>query len=244
VHIKYGLLVGFAIFCCAIAWGQTDTAIAIAQKDSATYFNTVNPLQVHRINERLVADSLVNKLKSDDAFWYAGLAPERDKPDRRASFWLWFVQQGWLKSAIWLLIVGGFIAVLIWYLAASNIFLLKKQPKNLSDVKNEAINEDIFSLPYKAEIQKAIAAQNFRLATRLLYLQTLKQLSERNIIQYQADRTNSTYLSQLYQTPYYKDFFNLTRHFEYVWYGQMQVSPTAFAAIQQNFEHFNRQVVL
>jgi hypothetical protein len=71
-----------------------------------------------------------------------------------------------------------------------------------------------------------------------MFLQLLKNLSEKNIIQYKHDRTNFDYLSQLYATRYYEDFFRITRHYEYSWYGQFEVSPKTYQVIKKEFEDF------
>ena len=57
--------------------------------------------------------------------------------------------------------------------------------------------ENIFEINFQQEIDKAVQAGNYRLAVRLLFLRLLKNLAEKNIIQYQQDRTNFDYLMQL-----------------------------------------------
>ncbi len=79
-------------------------------------------------------------------------------------------------------------------------------------------------------------------AVRILYLQTLKMLSEKNIITYQADFTNMHYMQQLSQTLFYKDFFTITRHYEYVWYGEFAVSESAFDRIKNDFTSIQNKV--
>ena len=56
------------------------------------------------------------------------------------------------------------------------------------------------------------------------------------------ERTNSDYLAQLYNTSYYKNFFRLTRNFEYVWYGKFDISAEAFQMIQQDYKNLKEQV--
>jgi len=67
-----------------------------------------------------------------------------------------------------------------------------------------------------------------------MYLHILRLFSERDIIHYKIERTNSDYLMQLYNTSYYKDFFRLTRNFEYVWYGKFDISSAAFELIRKD----------
>ena len=92
-----------------------------------------------------------------------------------------------------------------------------------------------------AEIEKAIQENNYRVAIRLMFLRALKNLAQKNVIHYKQEQTNFDYLMQLHTTTYYKDFFRLTRHYEYAWYGQFAVSNSSFAIIKKEFENFDRQ---
>lgn len=76
------------------------------------------------------------------------------------------------------------------------------------------------------------------MAIRLMYLRLLKNLSERNIIQYKQDRTNLDYLMQLHPTRYYNGFFRITRNYEYSWYGEFPVSNEAYGIIKKEFDNF------
>ena len=68
-----------------------------------------------------------------------------------------------------------------------------------------------------------------------MFLQTLKLLSDTNIIHYQPDYTDLDYLQQLHQTKYYNEFFTVMRSYEYVWFGKFEVSTERYAAIKNDF---------
>ena len=239
-HIKLLLLL-VSLLMSTSSFSQYDTSF-IEKKDSAKMFDKVNLFQIRQVQERKVRDTVVQNLKKDDAFWYVDLKPEREKKQQRFPSSIKLRNLSWLQPLIWTLIIGGFTAVLIWYLAISNITLFRKAAKKMEPVVAEGVTEDIFSLDYEAEIHKAVSEQNFRLAVRLLFLQTLKKLSQKSIIQYQTSRTNSDYLLQLFNTSYYKDFFKLTRNFEYTWYGQMPLQEPSFAVMKNDFETFNQRL--
>jgi hypothetical protein len=143
---------------------------------------------------------------------------------------------------MWFIVTGGFIAIMIWFLLTSNVRLFQKKSSRIPANSNELAVEDIFEINYDNEIAKAIKENDFRLAVRLLYLQLLKDLSNKNIIQYKQDRTNGEYLLQLLGTAYYADFFQLTRSFEYTWYGQFLISKESFYKVQSNFSQFKNKV--
>jgi len=75
-----------------------------------------------------------------------------------------------------------------------------------------------------------------------MFLQMLKTMSGKNIIQYKQDRTNFDYLLQLRDTKHYHDFFRLTRNYEYSWYGNFPVSDEAWQLIKNDFEKFNNTI--
>ncbi len=212
---------------------------------------------------RKVSPTALNKLKGDKSFWYIDVAPdsadrkeeqnkekaEQDKSSSRSSrsgksSGDSGSSGGGMNALLWLLIIGGFGALVIWYLGNSNIRLFQRnrKMKDTDATEMEEMPEDIFKIPYQRELDKAIAAGNYRLAVRLLYLSLLKQLADKGRIRYRQESTNSDYLAQLYKTPLYNDFFRLTRHYEYSWYGQFPVSEQIFTTIRNEFEKLGAKI--
>ncbi|RYF78312.1 MAG: DUF4129 domain-containing protein, partial [Chitinophagaceae bacterium] len=147
--------------------------------------------------------------------------------------------QKWFQNLLWIIILCSFIAVVIWYLASSNIRLFSKQSKKIvEEGPEEEMTDDIFSIQYEKEIQKAEGAGNYRLAVRLWYLKTLREMADRNIIDYRHERTNNEYVNSLAGGRYYRDFFRLTRNFEYTWYGQFPLSSEGYNMMRRDFSSF------
>jgi hypothetical protein len=48
---------------------------------------------------------------------------------------------------------------------------------------------------------------------------------------------------QLQPTAYYRDFFRVTRHYEYSWYGEFNVSADAYSIIRHEFDQFEKTTV-
>ncbi|HEU4574063.1 MAG TPA: hypothetical protein VFS36_03600 [Chitinophagaceae bacterium] len=186
-----------------------------------------------------IPDSVVAALRRDDAFWYANASVLKQQPAAaKQSFWEWLSLQQWYRVLAWGIIIGGFIAVVIWYLASSDVRIFRRRNKIIHDNSGGENPENIFSMEYPAGIAKAELAADYRLATRLLFLQLLKDLATNNLIQYQQERTNSFYLGQLRNTGYYNDFFRLVRNYEYAWYGQFAVSRQIYDRIKNDFTEF------
>jgi hypothetical protein len=186
---------------------------------------------------------VIQKLKTDEAYWYINTVPERQKQkEAKLNEEKPWYDQDWVSKLIWFLVIAGFVAILIWFLASSNIKLFRKKPVFIVDEAQEITEENIFSLNYEREIRKAMDQQNYRLGIRLWYLFVLTELAQRNIIEFKHERTNSEYIHQLYGTTYYKDFFRLTRSFEYIWYGRFELTPDIYARLQNDFLNFKQQL--
>ncbi|MGN6163125.1 MAG: hypothetical protein ACTHOF_01160 [Flavisolibacter sp.] len=242
------------IFCLLVffineaGFAQTDTPVVdtiISQvsttADTLSEFSKVN--NASAVQARPIADSIIQKLKSDDDYWYVNTVPPRQKKvEEKSSGGESIFEKAWFSNLVWFLIVGSFVAILIWFLASSNIKLFRKRDVAIVDEDLEITEENIFSLDYEKEIHKAISDQNYRLAIRLWYLNILKEMADKNIIQYQHEKTNRDYLDQLDHTHYYDGFFRLTRNFEYSWYGQFPLQADGFQLLQKDFQTFKQQL--
>jgi hypothetical protein len=213
----------------------------------------MNPLVL-----RQLPDSSIEELKKDKSFWYADSVFRRRQTQRqqvqaeppqdttsftrpaRAERYKPVAQRSWFQTLLWIVIIGGFVAFMSIYLMNSNVRLFNKKGGQLGTTEEEEPEmDDIFAINYQKEVDRAAKAGNYRLAIRLMFLRLLKNLSERNIIQYKHDRTNLDYLMQLSTTSYYKDFFRITRNYEYSWYGKFPVSEDVYNVIKNDFDQFD-----
>ncbi|MBI3138458.1 MAG: DUF4129 domain-containing protein [Sphingobacteriales bacterium] len=194
---------------------------------------------------RVVPDSTISRLQEEDDFWYANAELEKRKKKKEPLEvpYVPLTQRSWFKSLLWVIIIVVFSAVILFYLANSNLGLLRKNKKikPVGEPGEDEMPEDIFAINYQQEIDKAAGKGDFRMAVRLQFLRLLKGMTERNIIRYQQDRTNLDYLLQLKDTGYYPDFFRITRHFEYSWYGHFEVTAGTYQLIRKDIEQFENR---
>ncbi|GAA4755317.1 hypothetical protein [Flavisolibacter ginsenosidimutans] len=218
---------------------DTVTTVVTSKSNEAPTFSIIK--QKDLVDVRKLPQDKVDELKRSDDYWYANMEPKKKEEPKQE------VQTGtksifeyaWFRNLLWIVILCSFIAVVIWYLASSNIGLFRKSSKKINDeTEEDTLDEDIFNIQYGKEIEKAVSAKNYRLAVRLWYLQTLLELTSRNFIVYSNDRTNSDYVNKLFGGPYYHDFFRLTRNFEYAWYGGFTLSEEAYNLLQADFLKF------
>lgn len=102
--------------------------------------------------------------------------------------------------------------------------------------------EDINRISFDDAIKEAIESRNFRIAIRLLYLQSLKHLADKEYIQWQLNKSNNDYIREVAGKPWQSLFKKLTYSFEYSWYGEMNLTNDEFQDLQVQFQQFNNQL--
>ncbi len=193
---------------------------------------------------KVPADKL-EEMSGQDAFWYANTEFEKPGQDlpREYKPYTPLTQRDWFRTLLWFVIIGGFAAFLMIYLTGNRIGLFRKKAIAANTLEeDQQMPEDLFAINYQREIDKATSQGNYRMATRLMYLRLLKNLSDRGLIKYSQDKTNFDYLLQMHSTSYYSDFFKVTRDYEYSWYGKFDISERAFHLIRKDFDHFESRI--
>lgn len=218
---------------------DTDSSAAI-HKDTLQYFDEITRQPI--FYERKLHDSTIKKIKEDEAYWYADKIQAKQKQPEPVNNNNSLLSKQWFRTLIWILMIGSFIAVVLWYLIAGNVHIFRKPSAKIETDEEQIEEENIFSINYDKEIQSAIQLKDYRLAIRLLYLNSLKTLSDYGKIAYKTGKTNTDYLFQLSGSPFYKGFFTITRAFDYVWYGKFQLSESEFNNVHQQFNHFNELI--
>ncbi|MCH8905244.1 MAG: DUF4129 domain-containing protein [Bacteroidetes bacterium] len=188
---------------------------------------------------------LIDDFLEDDDFKYAR-APRK--------IGLWQVFTAWLDRQLekinphwdtswittWLLyIIMGFAVIMI----LKNVFgeglyaaiYKKSKGKNIS---YQSLDEDDKSIDWQKLIDDAVSEGRYRVAIRLLYLQTLQLLSDAELIDWHKDKTNAQYLRELKDKQLRDKFQILTLTFDYVWFGNLNVDQSSFSKIQNNFRSF------
>ncbi len=201
------------------------------------------PLRNDTLREvRSFRSGVWDKIRGDDDFKY-GLREEQKQAenDTNVGFLEKLIRALSSKTArvvIWSLVIAFLAFLFITYLINNKMLLATKGRRINMDESLPAETENIFDIDFKNSISRAIADNDFRLATRLHFLQMLKHMSLKNIIQYGFDKTNMDYLFELHGTPHYKDFAAASRNYEYVWYGKFAITKEQFDNLKNSFNKF------
>lgn len=114
------------------------------------------------------------------------------------------------------------------------MWIFGKSRKNI--MVQDIDEEDIAQMNLPQLIHETKAAGNYRLAIRYYYLLLLKKLSEREIIHWHKDKTNSDYLYEIKNTSVKNDFEYLSYVYDYSWYGEFPIDDTAFNKAEKAFQ--------
>lgn len=100
------------------------------------------------------------------------------------------------------------------------------------------IESNIHATDFRKLIEDAEKENNFRLAIRYYYLWLLKLLTQEEIIEYDVEKTNSDYQNEITQPPIKKEFAYTSYLYNYIWYGEFDVSPSEFEKAKHAFTKF------
>ncbi|MBC7887805.1 MAG: hypothetical protein H7Z13_07935 [Ferruginibacter sp.] len=145
------------------------------------------------------------------------------------------------KYFFWIL-AGLFAAFILFKLFFAEGFFQRSYAKaNVAELHNERENLST-NADYGKLIAQAVIENNYRMAVRYHYLQSLQKLVAKGAIQFAAYKTNFQYLAELSGKTYKNAFAALTFNYEYVWYGEFEIDGDLFNAIQNKFKQFNSEV--
>ena len=228
------------------------TNLFFAQQDSLAVKNDISKIEIQEIDE-----SHLESYKNDKAFNYI-------EEEQEVSIIYRFKR--WLGNIIrkfWEAIFGVGSAtgvlyfifnILPYLLLAFLVFMLMKfflnvnsqniitgrqNPSTIKFTEDEELikNEDLQAL-----INEAIKQKNFRLAIRYYYLKTLKGLTERDIISWEHQKTNEDYINEIQKRSIKNSFKDITKIYDYVWYGEFNIDELKFETLKTSFDNLNNNI--
>lgn len=243
------------LFILAVSTGYCDTAKPIVPKHEKAVLKT----DTSEVNIRHFNQDALKAYSRRPEFQYKEATTSDTSLWNR--FWRWFwhwiahlFNFGSQKSAsIWilfwkivqiLLLLGGVAALVFLILKSQGINVLNifRRKSASAPIPYSEFFEDINEINFDEEIENAVAKHNYRFAVRLLYLKSLKRLSDAGLVKWQIDKTNSDYINELTDEEQRVSFKLLTLQFEYVWYGEFLIDSQVYTNINTLFQNFNKRV--
>jgi len=179
------------------------------------------------VEESQVLDTWWERLLRRFFNWFGNLFTGVGNP----TFW---------KTATYVFIASVIVYITLKLIGVNFSGLYRKKDKN--EIPYETLGENIHAIDFPDSIEKAITQKNYRLAVRLYYLKTLKELTDREMIDWRINKTNRSYVYELNSPNLRPDFERITLQFEYAWYGNFPVDEEQFIVIKNQFLTFSNSV--
>jgi len=135
-----------------------------------------------------------------------------------------------------------FIILKLYLGADAKFWNFKNSTKKISKKLVYEDDNDIHNTDLENLLRDAINNKNNRLAIRYYYLVLLKQLSNKEIIKYDKDKTNSDYLFEIKETKQRSQFSYLSYIYTYVWYGEFNLNEEDFIKVQEKYKSFFKTI--
>lgn len=141
-----------------------------------------------------------------------------------------------LLQALPYVILLGLLGLLVWLFHRMNPgrMLLKTAAQDhvwLNEEEEIVQRRDINSM-----IEKALADRNYKSAIRYQYLLVLQILNKQEVIKYQSAKTNEEYQREINSEALRTAFRQLSRVYDYTWYGSFTAREETFKKMQQDYQ--------
>ena len=211
-------------------FGQTTSA------SPGVRFNDSIPVEARSFSEETI-----RQFQEDRDFDYGARRREA------LSWWDWltyWLAQQWTKlfqhtyfGTIYNILFYVFcLAVMVFAilkLTGTNVSQLFRGRHDRGVVKSDEWDENIHAIDFDQEIARARQEGDYRRGIRLLYIYTLKQLTDRHLIRWQPGKTNHDYQAELSSTPLQSPFERLSYYYEHAWYGNFPADEALFHRVER-----------
>lgn len=227
-------------------FSQEDESSSEAKKDSITYHKNVNYKKEREFKEELKSKYSDHNFiyKEEEKKKEIEEIKEKKEPLFKPNFNFFRGFASFMKT-IFPFLLGAIVIFIILklYLGSNAKFWNLNRTSKVNAKKLVYEDEDIDNSDIEGLLKKAIAEKNTRLAIRYYYLLSLKKLSEKEIIKYDKDKTNSDYLFEIEDIEKRKQFSYLSYIYTYVWYGEFELNQDDFSEVAKKYNTFYKTII-
>ncbi|MGL4629750.1 MAG: hypothetical protein ACRCVT_00990 [Leadbetterella sp.] len=140
-----------------------------------------------------------------------------------------------IKWVAILFVLGAIVYVLITRKWKPHKF---KDNESLNIVNENTIietEEDLKITQFQDSLALAELSGNYRLATRLLFLDLLKLLVNLDYVRYHKKKTNEDYCQELIGRPFISSFRSCTDYYNKIWFGELNISISMYQKVKSSF---------
>lgn len=136
------------------------------------------------------------------------------------------------------LIVAALIFVIVLIVRSMGPANKTINPENLYEF--DELDENLHETDLERILRNALEKGLFNLAIRVHFLIIIKALSESGEIVWKAGKTNRAYLKEMKLHRNYRSFYQLTRLYEKIWFGNEKLSEPLYAKVAPVYQQFNK----
>jgi len=137
-----------------------------------------------------------------------------------------------------ILMLGLIIFMLFIVITKTQLYQLFYSDKAIETPDYSFSNTGDQYIDYDAAIRQQLEQQQFRLATRLLYLKVINLLRLKEIIHFSKEKTNVDYSHDLTNDDLKTRFLVITSIYNHVWYGDVEIAEEQFLRFNERFQSF------
>jgi hypothetical protein len=148
----------------------------------------------------------------------------------------------YLALILKILLILGIVVLIAWLFNKYYISNPKPSPANQNKIHLSEEERLIQEKDLSVLIEEAETQENYRLATRYWFLNILKNLKEQGLIEYQFQKTNADYKSEIIPQNIKTEFSYLSRFYEFVWYGDFELQPAEFKKAKSRYKQLTNNI--
>ncbi|PSK92687.1 DUF4129 domain-containing protein [Taibaiella chishuiensis] len=185
--------------------------------------------------ERAIDAAQWQKLSADDVFRYTDDQPEVKPAQQEEDSWFIrmlgsifeFFRSAAGKALIWIVIAAFLLFLVFRIFKLNGNVLFARKDKKLQQHQDETA-DDYVPENWEQSIAEAAQAGNYRLAVRHGYRYLLHLMHEQGKIRFETAKTNYQYAYELSGSRWHQPFMQLTRQYEYAWYGGFDIGQEQY----------------
>ncbi|MBQ4914486.1 DUF4129 domain-containing protein [Maribacter sp. MMG018] len=232
-HFLLFILIGLTI---TFSHAQTDS-VSVIYDNSEIVRKEISPADLESYKNNPDFDYEV--VKQDAPTWWVSFKNWMSNLVMRFFEWLFGIEKAsgafntFLEILPYLLLVALLFILIKFFININTNSVISKSNTplvSLSEEEHIIKNTDIEQL-----IKQALANNDYRLAIRYYYLYILQLMTEKDIIKWELQKTNEDYLKEIQEAGLKENFNTITRHYNYIWYGDFPIDHTKYNKAEASF---------
>jgi hypothetical protein len=221
-----------------------------SQNDSVSTLSTP-VLETRPVDIRVPDKDKIEEYKKDSRFDYV-----RNKQQAaKISWWdkLWYDISEFIGNVFSAVASSGALSFVVIMVCILLVCLLLMKligvdyrtvlgKKKIDTPAIDIYTENVHEMNFDVLISNALQNKDYRLAIRFIYLKNLKLLSDKEIITWNANKTNYSYQYEINNNNLRTKFLETTLIFDYVWYGEFPVEEAGFSELSSYLNDFSNMI--